>query len=75
MGVGCEESHLRVMLYLDRETRASPNLPHFCMYTTHQGGLVLWYSPGSLTRRKIWDTAGYKRVSHAFDGMCIGKRG
>ena len=33
--------------------------------------IVLWYSPGSLTRRKIWDTAGYQRVSHAFEGMCI----
>ena len=35
------------------------------------GGLVLWYPPGSLTRRKIWDTAGYKRVSLAFGGMCV----
>ena len=34
-----------------------------------RGGLVLWYSPGSLTRRKIWDTAGYTRVSHAFEGL------
>ena len=25
---------------------------------------MLWYPPGSPTRRKIWDTAGYKRVSH-----------
>ena len=27
--------------------------------------------------RKIWDTAGYKRVSHAFEGMYvrIGNRG
>ena len=27
--------------------------------------------PGSLTRRKIWDTAGYKRVSRAFEGMRV----
>ena len=34
-------------------------------------GIVLWHSPGSLTRRNIWDTAEYKRVSHAFEGMCV----
>ena len=22
-------------------------------------------------RREIWDTAGCKRVSHAFEGMCV----
>ena len=33
--------------------------------------LLLWYCPGSLARRKVWDTAGYKRVSHAFEGMCV----
>ena len=34
-------------------------------------GAVLWYSPGSPTMRKIWDTTGYKRVSHAFGGMRV----
>ena len=36
---------------------------------------MLWYSPWSLTRRKIWDTAGYKRVSRAFAGMCAQEKG
>ena len=30
-----------------------------------------WHSPGSLTRRRVWDTAGYKRVAPAFEGMCV----
>ena len=34
----------------------------------HRLESLVWYSPGSLTRRKIRDTAGYKRVSHAFEG-------
>ena len=36
-----------------------------------RGRSVLWHSPGSLARRKIWNTAGYKRVSHVFEGMCV----
>ena len=36
---------------------------------------MLWYSSGSLTRRNIWDTAGYKSVSHVFEGMCVYEKG
>ena len=33
---------------------------------------VLRYSSGSLTfGRKIRDMAGYKRISHAFEGICV----
>ena len=39
------------------------------------GTLMLRYFPGSLTRRNMWDTAGYKRVSHAFEGMCVYEKG
>ena len=74
MGVGCEESHASSHV-LDRGTGASPNLPYFCMYAAYQGGPVLWYSTGSLKRRKIRDTAGYKRVSHAFEGVCVKEKG
>ena len=35
--------------------------PSISLYKpAHQGGLELCFFPGSLTRRTIWDTAGYK---------------
>ena len=52
-----------------------PRISHISAYTAHQGGLVLWYSTGSLARLNMWDTAGYKRVSHAFEGMCVQETG
>ena len=74
MRVGCEESHASSHV-LDRGTGPSLNLPYFCIYAAHQGGLVLWYSTGSLTRRRIRDTAGYKKVSHGFEGVCVMEKG
>ena len=50
--------------------RCFPNLPYFCIYGS-SGWASVMVSPGSLTKRRIWDTAGYKRVSHAFGGMCV----
>ena len=67
----------RIFQSCSRPWNVLPRIFHIPAYTAHQGELVLWHSPGSLTRRKIWDTAGHKRVSHAFEGMYvrIGKRG
>ena len=36
---------------------------------------MLRYSPGSLTRRKIWDTGGFKRVSNGSTACAYRKRG
>ena len=35
--------------------------------------MVLPWEP--VTRRNVWDTAGYKRVSHAFEGTCVQEKG
>ena len=52
-----------------------PRIFHIFAYTAHQGGLVLWYSPWSLTRRKIWDMAGYKRPHMLLKACAYRKKG
>ena len=44
-------------------------------YVAENDGTAVMVFPGSLTRRKLWDTAGYKRVSRAFEGMCVQEKG
>ena len=36
---------------------------------------LLWYSPGSLTRHKIWDTAGYKGLRMPLKACAYRKKG
>ena len=47
-----KEPHLRVMFYT-AEPMLRPRIFHIFAYAALQGGLVLWYFPGSLTRRNI----------------------
>ena len=57
------------------ELIGTPLFPLFNLKHPRDFKPMLGYSPGSPTRRKIWDTAGYKRVSYAFEGMCVWEKG
>ena len=52
-----------------------PRILYISAYTAHQGRLVLWYSPGSLERPIIWDTARYKGFYMPLKACAYRKKG
>ena len=51
-----------------------PRIFHIIAYTAHQGGLVLLHSNGSLTRRKIFGTIGYKGFDMPLEACAYRKK-
>ena len=79
MGLGCEESHLRVKFHvLDRGTGASPNLPHFRVYGSSGWASAMvfpWEPNKAYDIGYDWFHMPLKACAYRKKGMMVSPRG
>lgn len=71
--MGFEEPHLSANHVQDHGTVASPNV-RIPAYTAHEDGVVLWHCPRRPAKAQDPECCMWvreKRVSHAFESVCV----